>query len=453
MQVHEAFAVGEDLVVVLHDRVGREPAVLLRQAHRPSRRMEPHAELLRGPDLGTDQVAAAARVHVEVIGARRAATERELGQPDPRRHVRRFLVEQRPARVQRGEPLEQRAVDRRPVTSREVLVDVVVRVDEARRDKATVGIDHGAGVGLGITRRSDTRHQAVSDGNPSAGKFATIVVDRRNEQRVAHQQIRHCGRLLTMSDVRATLPVHPLDLEPFRLGGPADRAAVAARLDEACRDSGFLLVTGHGVPVEVCDAVLDAFGAFFARPLDEKLRYVVTDDEANRGYSALGKEGLAYSRGDLTPPDLFEAFNVGAEDTTSAYYEEWRSFFARNLWPDTPPDLRDVWMTYEQCVRDVADALLRAMAMALDLDEQWFVERCRHAIITTRAINYQRAPGASDPEPDQMRMGAHTDYGVLTVLLADDQPGLQVFRDERWHDVAIPHGTFVCNIGDMLERW
>jgi len=256
-----------------------------------------------------------------------------------------------------------------------------------------------------------------------------------------------------MSDVRATLPVHPLDLEPFRLGDEADRAAVAAQLDDACRDSGFLLVTGHGVPVEVCDAVLDAFAAFFARPLDEKLRYVVTDDEANRGYSALGKEGLAYSRGDLTPPDLFEAFNIGSDDTTGAYYDEWRSFFARNTWPDAPADLREVWMAYERSVRAVADALLRAMAMALDLDEQWFVERCRHAIITTRAINYQRAPGTPEPEPDQMRMGAHTDYGVLTVLLADDQPGLQVFRHERWHDVAIPHGTFVCNIGDMLERW
>jgi isopenicillin N synthase-like dioxygenase len=73
--------------------------------------------------------------------------------------------------------------------------------------------------------------------------------------------------------------------------------------------------------------------------------------------------------------------------------------------------------------------------------------------VTTRAINYERAPGAPDPEPGQMRMGAHTDYGVLTVLLADDQPGLQVFRDDRWHDVAAPRGTFVCNLGDMLERW
>ena len=52
-----------------------------------------------------------------------------------------------------------------------------------------------------------------------------------------------------------------------------------------------------------------------------------------------------------------------------------------------------------------------------------------------------------------MRMGAHTDYGILTVLLADDVAGLQVFRDGVWHDVSTPRGAFVCNLGDMLARW
>ncbi len=93
------------------------------------------------------------------------------------------------------------------------------------------------------------------------------------------------------------------------------------------------------------------------------------------------------------------------------------------------------------------------MAIALDLPEQWFVERCEHAIITTRAINYERRADTPDPVEGQMRMGAHTDYGILTVLLADDVPGLQVFRDGAWHDVSTPRGAFVCNLGDMLARW
>jgi isopenicillin N synthase-like dioxygenase len=253
--------------------------------------------------------------------------------------------------------------------------------------------------------------------------------------------------------VRVTLPVHPVDLEPFRAGGLTERREVAQAIDAACRDSGFLVVTGHGVPQELCDAVLDGFGRFFDQPLAAKLEYVVADESANRGYTPPGKEGLGYSRGEATPPDLFEAFNVGRDDVCSAYFERHRSFYAPNVWPASPPELHDVWRAYEEAVEDVADFLLRAMAMALDLPETWFVDACMNAIVTTRAINYERAAGAPVPEPQQMRMGAHTDYGILTILLADDVPGLQVLRDDVWHDVRTPPGSFVCNIGDMLGRW
>jgi isopenicillin N synthase-like dioxygenase len=74
-------------------------------------------------------------------------------------------------------------------------------------------------------------------------------------------------------------------------------------------------------------------------------------------------------------------------------------------------------------------------------------------VITTRAINYERPAGAPDPEPGQMRLGAHTDYGVLTLLWADEVPGLQVQRGGRWHDVLVAPGTFLGNIGDMLAMW
>jgi isopenicillin N synthase-like dioxygenase len=250
-----------------------------------------------------------------------------------------------------------------------------------------------------------------------------------------------------------TLPIHPLDLEPFRLGDAADRRLVAARLDAACRDSGFLLVNGHDIAPELCDAVLDAFGGFFDLPLEEKRRVVVADEAADRGYSELGKEALAYSRGDATPPDLFEAFNVGREDAVGPYFDRHRAFFAPNVWPDRPRGLRDMWLEYDRHVSEVSDVLLRTMAIALALPEMWFVERCRHAIVTYRAIHYERAPSMAAPEPGQMRMGAHTDYGILTLLLADDVPGLQIFRNGVWHDVDVPRGSFVCNIGDMLERW
>lgn len=254
--------------------------------------------------------------------------------------------------------------------------------------------------------------------------------------------------------VHAPLPVHPIDLAPFRLGGAAERASVADAIDRAYCDSGFLLITGHGVPLDLCDAVLDAFGGFFDLPLDEKRRVVVPDASANRGYSELGKEALAYSRGAETPPDMFEAFNVGREDVLGPYFDAYRTFFAPNVWPARPTGLRATWLEYEHAVEGVADALLRAMALALHLDDEtWFVERCRRAIVTTRTINYPGAAPRAGLAPGLMRMGAHTDYGIITILLADDVPGLQVFRAGAWHDVAVPRGSFVCNVGDMLARW
>jgi isopenicillin N synthase-like dioxygenase len=256
-----------------------------------------------------------------------------------------------------------------------------------------------------------------------------------------------------MESMRTTLPVHPLDLEAFRHGTPADRLAVARDVDDACRDTGFLVVTGHGVPQETCDAVLDAFAEFFDLPEGEKRAVVVDDPSANRGYSALGQEGLSYSRGEESPRDLFEAFNLGSEATVGDYYDRYRSFYAPNAWPARPAQLRDAWLAYEAAVDDVAANLLEAMALALELPESWFVDRCRHPIVTTRAINYERRATTPNPVDGQMRMGAHTDYGILTVLLADDVPGLQVFRDGVWHDVSTRRGAFVCNLGDMLARW
>ena len=136
--------------------------------------------------------------------------------------------------------------------------------------------------------------------------------------------------------VPAASPIPVIDLAPFRQGGAAGKRAVAAQVDAACRDYGFLQVTGHGVPGPVCDDLLDAWAAFFDLPMAEKLRSVVPDESANRGYSWPGKEALAYSRGEATPPDLMEAFNVGRREQDDPYYGRHASFYAPSVWPGRP---------------------------------------------------------------------------------------------------------------------
>jgi isopenicillin N synthase-like dioxygenase len=250
-----------------------------------------------------------------------------------------------------------------------------------------------------------------------------------------------------------TAAVHEIDLLPFREGGEEGRRRVVAAVDAACSDSGFLLLRGHGVDPLLCDAVLAAWQEFFDLPEDEKLRSVVDDHAANIGYSAYGTEALAYTTGGESPPDLMEAFSIAREDVLGPEYDSVRAWFTPNIWPARPEGLREVSLAYYAAMRDVIDVMGRAMSLALGLPEGWMSERNERAVITLRPINYERRPGAPDVLPEQMRLGAHTDFGVFTLLLADEEPGLQVLRHGVWHDLVPPRGTLVCNLGDMLAMW
>ncbi len=248
-----------------------------------------------------------------------------------------------------------------------------------------------------------------------------------------------------------------VDLEPFRTGSQAQRLAVAGTVDRVYRTSGFLEVVGHGVSPDLIEEMLSTTASFFDLPLVAKQACIVADKTQNRGYASEGTEALAYSLGEEpTAPDLFEAFNAGREIVDEAdrpYFDAHKSFFAPNIWPEEPAALRDVWIRYQQAIAVVSDCLLSVFALALDVPESYFIDRTRRAIATTRAINYERRPGSPDPLPGQARMGAHTDYGIVTVLLADNVPGLQVRHQGEWIDVPVASGSFVVNIGDMLATW
>lgn len=254
--------------------------------------------------------------------------------------------------------------------------------------------------------------------------------------------------------------VVPIDLEPFRLGNGADRQAVARDVDAAGRTSGFLAITGHGISPGLLDQMMTVTSEFFDLPTEEKMRCVVEDRAANRGYAPEGSESLAYSLGEADlPPDLFEAFNAGREiapaDEDDPYVSAVRdTFFAPNVWPEAPAAFRDVWVEYFSAVEEVGLVVMDAAALALGLPDGWFRPFVDRSISVLRAINYERRPGVPPPMPDQMRMGAHTDYGSVTLLLADPMPGLQIRGDDgTWHAVLPPEGGFLVNIGDLLAEW
>ncbi|MEM9614335.1 MAG: 2-oxoglutarate and iron-dependent oxygenase domain-containing protein [Actinomycetota bacterium] len=233
---------------------------------------------------------------------------------------------------------------------------------------------------------------------------------------------------------------------------PENDARLAAAVDSVCRTVGFFKVGGHGVDTALIERLIEVTDGFFAQSEETKLAYV-TPPEIDRGYTPPGREALAYSLGVDTPPDLFEAFNIGVGELLGVDASE-GVLWADNLWPDAPSELRPVWLEYCRAMYDLADRLLGIFAVALDLPPDWLQARSDRSPDVFRALNYERHPGSPDPVEGQLRMGPHSDYGTCTILLADPVPGLQILGlDGDWHDVTPTPGTFLVNIGDLLAAW
>lgn len=248
-----------------------------------------------------------------------------------------------------------------------------------------------------------------------------------------------------------------VDLHPWHGGDERARAALARAVDEACRTIGFMQIVGHGIPGAICAALRSETERFFELPLADKLVCSPGRPGLNRGYAAMGSEALAYSIGiEPSRPDLFEAFNVGPDGVPD---DAWHraaphDFFAPNIWPEAMPALRRAVTSYFAEAERVALTLTEIFALALGLPEGWFRPYVARSTLTLRMINYERRPGDPTPEEGQMRMGAHTDYGVVTVLLADAVPGLQVLGPNgTWHDVVPLPGALLVNLGDMTAQW
>jgi isopenicillin N synthase-like dioxygenase len=249
-----------------------------------------------------------------------------------------------------------------------------------------------------------------------------------------------------------------IDLSGWADGDPAVRSRIAAEVDAGCQEVGFLQIFGHGIDPDLLERMLGVVDRLFELPMDTKMKYQPVSPDVNNGYSPVGAESLAYSLGvEDAPPDLFEAFNVGPEDmdlNDPAVIAEIDRIFAPNLWPVELPELQGIAMEYFTAVRAFAHRLTSVFAVALGMDETFFEQFCRHSTDTLRINHFQRTPTMGDPLPGQTRMGAHTDYGIVTVLYGDPVPGLEIVDpDGSWCPVIPEPGSYVINIGDLLAQW
>ncbi|MCX5495084.1 isopenicillin N synthase family oxygenase [Kaistia dalseonensis] len=241
------------------------------------------------------------------------------------------------------------------------------------------------------------------------------------------------------------------------LSDPRGPGAVADAIGRTCRETGFFMVTGHGADDAVVARGWQATRAFFDRPVDEKLTAGMPYPGYPYGYSPVKGETLAASLGDATPADLKETFSFGPSAFNRLDHkpaDDAEAFvFSANPWPVGGDDFRAAVMAYYREMSALAGRIMRFFALALDLPETHFDRFIDHEASALRLLNYPDL--VEDPVPGQLRAGVHSDYGSLTILMQEDAPGgLEVKGlDGAWHKVPATPGSFVINIGDLMQRW
>ncbi|CAN8277953.1 unnamed protein product [Cochlearia groenlandica] len=225
-------------------------------------------------------------------------------------------------------------------------------------------------------------------------------------------------------------------------------------LKQACLDCGFFYVINHGISKEATNNAFEQSKKFFALSLDEKMK--VLRSEKQRGYTPLYDQ--------VTDPenqvhgDDKEGYYIGTEVPQDD--PEWdKPFYGPNPWPnpDVLPGWRETMEKYHQEALRVCKCIAKLLALALDLDVDYFNNPIMlgKPISTMRLLHYK---GKSDPSKGIFGIGAHADYGMMTLLATDGVKGLQICKDmnakpQKWEYVPYIKGAIVVNLGDLMERW
>jgi len=238
----------------------------------------------------------------------------------------------------------------------------------------------------------------------------------------------------------ATLPV--LDISRLD-AGPEQRAAFLNELRHAARALGFFYLDGHGIAKDLIRSVLTLSRRFFALPERDKLAIEMVNSPHFRGYN---RAGFERTRG---KPDWREQVDIGIEREALAFDPNapaWRRLQGPNQWPVALPELRPALLRYQSEVTALGVRVLRAFALALGQKEHVFEPI--YSPEPNSLLKIIRYPGRADD--DRQGVGAHKDSGFVTVLLQDKQ-GLQVEGENGWIDAPPVPGTFVVNVGEILE--
>jgi isopenicillin N synthase-like dioxygenase len=241
-----------------------------------------------------------------------------------------------------------------------------------------------------------------------------------------------------------------IDFAPFLTGRPDQKAGVAREIARACETIGFLYLQNHGVPQSKIDATFEAARFFFALPPELRMQEaLLCTPQSTRGYMPL----RARHYPGTGAPDLMEAFKIQKElPPDDPDILAGNRVHQRNRWPEGYSAFRDTLLDYFSELTRLSTALLRAFALALDVEEDYFLGFYRKPLTQVSLIHYPAQPPTA-PE-DEYGIRPHADATAFTILAQDEVGGLQVQgASVDWIEAWPVPGTFVVNIGDMMARW
>ncbi|KAF7189190.1 2-oxoglutarate-Fe(II) type oxidoreductase hxnY [Pseudocercospora fuligena] len=247
-----------------------------------------------------------------------------------------------------------------------------------------------------------------------------------------------------------------LDFSVIYGNDAAAKSELVETVKKCCLRNGFFQIVGHKVPRQLQQDVLDSVKSFFSLPQELKEKVHKDNTTWNRGFESIGSQILEAG----TNPDLKEGFYIGEEISKShPYFTGKKLNSGPNQWPTSSSTFnaekfRHVSMEYYTHMHTLAREVLSVIALTLDLPEDYFQTFTTGAVATLRYLHYPPQPPTSD-EKLTRGIGAHTDFGSITLLMQDEVDGLQVYEKstDEWLDVTPTPGAYVVNLGNMFMRW
>lgn len=237
-----------------------------------------------------------------------------------------------------------------------------------------------------------------------------------------------------------------LDLNDFTSGDELRKQLFVKQLGDAFNNIGFVAIKNHGLTDEKTKELYDTVKAFFDLPEEVKSKYEKPELFGQRGYIGKGKE---HAKGRSTG-DLKEFYHVGQELPSGVKINE---EYPDNIWPEELPELARVTTEAYKTLEHAGRQVLRAIAIYLGLEEDYFEEKVKYGNSILRPIHYFPIENPDSIPADAVRAAEHGDINLITLLMGASADGLQVLRrDQKWIPITALPDQVVVNVGDMLAR-